>query len=428
MAHQAMKSAYSELVERLNQSPQGVAPKELLFQILKMLFTEEDAALCARLPIQPFSIKRAAGIWNVPEAAARRELERLAESNILLDFMGRDGNMKYILPPPVAGFFEFSMMRIRNDIDQKLLAELLHKYITEEDDFLLQLFGGHETQFGRMLVHEPALSEENALHVLDYERATHIIKSAKHIGVGLCYCRHKASHKGIACNAPLEFCLSLNTCADSLIRHGCARRIDAAEGLDILARAWDMKLVQFAENNRRNVSFICNCCPCCCDTMIALRRFGIVQNICTNFIAAIDSEKCTGCGKCVQVCPVEAVKLASAHDSGNPNRRVARQDEKSCLGCGVCVRACPKQAIRLESRPNRIITPVDSVHRMVVMAIERGKLQNLIFDNPFSTRHRALAAIIGVILRLPPVKQVLANKQLQSRYLEGIFVRKRYLE
>lgn len=423
-----MKSAYHQLVERLNKSPQGVAPKELLYQILKLLFTEKDAELCARLPIQPFSVKRAAAIWKMSETDTRKELEKLADRHILLDFKSRDGQMKYILPPPVAGFFEFSMMRIRKDLDQKLLAELLHKYVSEEDDFLMQLLGGHDTQFGRMLVHEPALSEENALHVLDYERATHIIKSAKHIGVGLCYCRHKASHKGIACNAPLEFCLSLNTCADSLIRHECARRIDTAEALDILTRAWDMKLIQFAENNRRNVSFICNCCPCCCDTMIALRKFGIVQNICTNFIAKVLPDKCSGCGKCMQVCPVEAVKLSSAHDSANPNRRVVRLEPQNCLGCAVCVRACPKGAITIESRPNRIITPIDSVHRMVVMAIERGKLQDLIFDNPFSTRHRALGAILGVILRLPPVKQVLANKQLQSRYLEGIFIRKKFLE
>jgi hypothetical protein len=54
------------------------------------------------------------------------------------------------------------------------------------------------------------------------------------------------------------------------------------------------------------------------------------------------------------------------------------------------------------------------------MAIERGKLQNLIFDNQVLWSHRAMAAVLGVILKLPPIKQVLASEQLRSRYLETL--------
>jgi hypothetical protein len=54
------------------------------------------------------------------------------------------------------------------------------------------------------------------------------------------------------------------------------------------------------------------------------------------------------------------------------------------------------------------------------MAIERGKLQNLIFDNQVLWSHRAMAAVLGVILKLPPIKQVLASEQLKSRYLETL--------
>ena len=56
----------------------------------------------------------------------------------------------------------------------------------------------------------------------------------------------------------------------------------------------------------------------------------------------------------------------------------------------------------------------------MVMAIERGKLQNLIFDNRVLWSHRAMAGVLGVILKLPPIKQVLASKQLKSRYLETL--------
>ena len=57
----------------------------------------------------------------------------------------------------MAGFFEFSMMRVRDDVDQKLLAELYHQYITVEDDFIVRLFTHGETQLGRVFVNERAL-------------------------------------------------------------------------------------------------------------------------------------------------------------------------------------------------------------------------------------------------------------------------------
>jgi hypothetical protein len=54
------------------------------------------------------------------------------------------------------------------------------------------------------------------------------------------------------------------------------------------------------------------------------------------------------------------------------------------------------------------------------MAIERGKLQNLIFDNQAHWNHRAMAAILGAILKLPPVKQIMASRQMKSVYLDKL--------
>ena len=52
--------------------------------------------------------------------------------------------------------------------------------------------------------------------------------------------------------------------------------------------------------------------------------------------------------------------------------------------------------LRLRVAAARVITPLNSTHKAVLMAIERGKLQNLIFDNQALLSHRALAAILGV--------------------------------
>jgi ferredoxin len=423
MAHHTINSAYSRLVERLNRFPQGAPPSELLFKILKMLFSEKDAELVSLLPIRPFSAKKAGQIWKVDLASARKLLDELAARAILLD-MDRNGESIYVLPPPMAGFFEFALMRVREDLDQKVLSELFYEYLNVEEDFIKALFTRGETQLGRTFVHEPALSYDNALHVLDYERATEVIKNASHMGISLCYCRHKMMHMDRACSAPMEICMTFNDSAASLIKHGFARPVEAAEGLDLLQQAYESRLVQFGENVRERVNFICNCCGCCCEAMIAARRFAIFHPVhTTNFIPLVDETQCVGCGKCAMTCPVEAMALVSSNDPRRPKMKKAKLNEDICLGCGLCVRACGKGNILLKSRPKRVITPLDGAHRVVVMAVERGQLQDLIFDNQVLWSHRALAGVLGAILKLPPIKQALAREQVKSRYLEVLINR-----
>ena len=113
-------------------------------------------------------------------------------------------------------------------------------------------------------------------------------------------------------------------------------------------------------------------------------------------------------------------KRAAKTAKKKPKKKKAGLNKDICLGCGLCVRACQEDSLKLKSLPQRVITPLNGAHRAVVMAIERGKLQHLIFDNRVLFSHRALAALLGVILQLPPVKQILAMKQVKSRYLETL--------
>ena len=423
MAHHTLKSSYSRLADRLNRYPQGAPPSDLLFKILKMLFSENEAELVSMIPIKPFTAKKASRIWKMDLTETQKVLDELAGRAILVD-IEQNGESVYTLPPPMAGFFEFSLMRIRNDIDQKVLSELFYQYMNVEEDFIRELFTRGETQLGRTFVHEPVLSNENALHVLDYERASEIIKHASHRGIGICYCRHKMQHMDKACDAPQDICMTFNNTAASLIKHGSARAVEVGECLDLLQVAYENNLVQFGENVRESVNFICNCCGCCCEAMIAARRFAILNPVhTTNFIPVINSNECNGCGKCVSVCPVEAMTLISANNPAKPKMKMARLEEDLCLGCGLCVKACSKENIYLESRVSRVITPLNGTHRAVVMAIERGKLQNLIFDNQVLWSHRAMAGLLGTILKLPPIKQTLANQQIKSRYLETLIQR-----
>jgi ferredoxin len=222
----------------------------------------------------------------------------------------------------------------------------------------------------------------------------------------------------------MDICMTFNTAADSLTRHGYARPVDVQEGLDLLQEAYEHNLVQFGENVREGVNFICNCCGCCCEAMIAARKFGILHPIhTTNYLPVVAEAACTGCGKCVSACPVEAMTLVSANDPHHPNRKVAKLNPDICLGCGVCVRTCTQNGLTLQEREQRVITPVNSTHRVVMMAIERGNLQDLIFDNRVLWNHRALAAVLGVILRLPPIKRAMASQQFKSHYVETLIAR-----
>jgi len=426
MAHTTLRSGYASLVDRLNRFPQGAPPSEVLFRILAMLFSEREAGLVARLPIRPFTVAGAAKAWDVSEAKALKTLDLLAGRAILVDTESPDGTRTYFLPPPMAGFFEFSMMRVRSDIDQQALAGLFHQYLNVEEDFIRALFTG-ETKPGRVFVQEAALPEvppDGTLTVLDWERASEVVRTATHRGVGVCYCRHKMQHLGRDCDAPKDNCMTFGGTAASLVRAGYAREMDVPEALALLEEAQARGLVQFGDNVQRGVAFICNCCGCCCEAMIAARRFAVLNPIqTTSWLPVVDAAACAGCGACGAACPVEAIGLVSANHARRPKLRRSRVDDRVCLGCGVCVRACTHQALRLEPRPARLISPVNGAHRVVLMAIERGTLQHLVFDNQAHASHRAMAAVLGVIVRLPPAKQLLASRQMKSRYLAQLLER-----
>ncbi len=56
-------------------------------------------------------------------------------------------------------------------------------------------------------------------------------------------------------------------------------------------------------------------------------------------IGHVDVQLCTGCGVCVDVCPVAAIAVREGK---------AQIDAKECVGCGACKIECPVEAIRVE--------------------------------------------------------------------------------
>ena len=56
-------------------------------------------------------------------------------------------------------------------------------------------------------------------------------------------------------------------------------------------------------------------------------------------VAVVDKETCTGCGNCVETCPVTAIEMKD---------KKANVDPETCVDCGACVDACPVQAISMK--------------------------------------------------------------------------------
>ena len=405
MGHITSKS-YKNLQIRLDRHVQGAPESETLYKILEILFTEKEAELVAKLPIRFFTIKEAAKRFKKDLTETEKILNGLADKGILLDL---ENNKKrvFILAPTMAGFFEFSLMRTDGKFDRKILSELFYKYINQEEAFVKRIFG-MRIPADRTFVHEDKIKDKSI--ILDYEKASHIIDSASCITVGTCYCRHKMEHVGKACDMPQEVCLTFNGSAESLSKHKIAKKISKAEAMKILNQCRELGLVQIGDNVQEGVNWICNCCGCCCEALIAYRKLGDRNRIQSNFLAQINQEQCISCEICVKRCPVEAIK--------KDGKILINKDK--CIGCGVCSRFCPKDCISIERKKKLNYTPVDSFERVVANAIEENKLQDYIFDNYDSWTSELLRRLFGVIIKLTPKKILLVQTQIRSRYLKAL--------
>lgn len=55
----------------------------------------------------------------------------------------------------------------------------------------------------------------------------------------------------------------------------------------------------------------------------------------------LDTEKCTGCRRCVEVCPHDVFIIA--------NSKAQISDRDTCMECGACAMNCPVKAISVKS-------------------------------------------------------------------------------
>jgi formate hydrogenlyase subunit 6/NADH:ubiquinone oxidoreductase subunit I/DNA-binding transcriptional ArsR family regulator len=363
----AKEEVYKALANRLDKNPVGAPLNETLLQILKIMYTEKEAEIGSKFPAGFSTADRLAEISGLSREEITAHLEEMAVKGLVID-SPRGTETFYLLSPLVVGFFEYTFMRTDGRLPLKELAELFERYhhepgVTEE-------FFGAETKIFRTWTYESQLPVEVHTEVLDYEKASAIIRASGGGALGTCYCRHQALHRGKACDAPLtDVCTSLGNASEWLIRRKFARPATVDELLRVLEKTEKLGLVHLVDNVRNNPAFLCHCCGCCCGPLRSIRDHGIYSVHPGNFIPKIDSGNCTCCGSCLERCQIRAIELVTTPDG---EKTTVLEDR--CLGCGACVSACPSAALSLRQRTVLHLPPKDKKEQMLRIAQEKGKI------------------------------------------------------
>jgi hypothetical protein len=82
--------------------------------------------------------------------------------------------------------------------------------------------------------------------------------------------------------------------------------------------------------------------------------------------------------------------------------------------------SCKKGAVTLVRRGKRVLHPETTFERVILQCLERGTLQNQIFDNPQSITQKFMRGFVGGFLRLPPVKAALMSDTFRSSFLSAM--------
>lgn len=347
---------YENLRKILDSHPTGCPEDPDIIGILKILFTEEEAQTALGLGFRPFDVETVSKRSGVEPEKAALCLESLADKGVVFA-RKKNGKMRYALTPIMPGIFEFPFMKGEENKITGSLRPLWKRYLP----LLAKGFGSPSMAFSRIIPIGKALDSQP--DVLPYEEVYQMIENASSTGIARCACREMEQN----CDNPKEACMIFDETCDFLVERGFARYLSKEEMKEKL-REFDAKgLIHQINNAMDRLTFVCNCCTCCCGLLRAKIQFGNPNVLNTSgFLPVWDAEKCALCGVCTdERCPVNALSMEEETISVDPD---------ACIGCGLCVTGCPENAISMTRREG--VNPPAKTNRDMglVMLEEQGRL------------------------------------------------------
>lgn len=302
-------------------------------KILKMLFSEEEAEIAMLASPLPEEASQIADRAGRDPAELEGKLEEISRKGLLYR-THHQGRTFYNTAPFMIGLYEYSVRRMDEG-----MARLYREYY--EAAYMQEMAASGVPGFRVFPINETVEAE---IVLYPFLNLIDEVKKVRVIAVADCICRKESELTGEACDHPRETCLSFGAAAEYYIENGIGRRITADEAIRILEEADRAGLVH-AGVNTKHLSNICNCCPCCCASMKGITGRGLDKHNFLNalFEAVIDESECTGCGDCIERCPVNAISL----------EEIASVGRDRCLGCGLCAAVCANNAISVELRSDR---------------------------------------------------------------------------
>ncbi len=211
---------------------------------------------------------------------------------------------------------------------------------------------------------------EDTRETVPYDFVTEMIQNTQRIALAECYCRLSMEMAGEPCEHEKETCFLFNESATALIEIGVAREVGVEEALAIVKRCEAAGLVHNISNCKDEVTFMCNCCPCCCPIMGTLQKGITNVGAPSRFIVQIDESVCQVCGTCVDVCYVSALSLEVDG---------LALDLERCIGCGLCVTRCPEGALSmvLRDEPPEMYPTNDKLWSKITREALFGKVKSI---------------------------------------------------
>jgi NAD-dependent dihydropyrimidine dehydrogenase PreA subunit len=343
---------YVKLCERLNQNPVKMPPVDSVLNLLKELFTEEQAKLGGEMPLGAHTLKSLAIQLNRGEAQLEKMLETMADEGIMFVSRNENGEKEYSVPPFAPGILELQFLKGEETERAKkrygLIAKM-HEELGAMAGVLYQDVEAANKRLGRPGLRTLAIEEElpSNAEIATWERISDIMDRENSFAVGTCTCRQETRMKGHPCEiegAPMEACVYFGKVADYIVDRKFGKRYSREELLDLLKTCEKYGLVHNINNFLGDNIVLCNCCGCCCQILkpqIVHRGLNRVAG--SNFIAVVDPDSCIGCGECVDICQVNAIEMVDEK---------ARVNADYCIGCGNCVSRCPSASLSMVRSAN----------------------------------------------------------------------------